>query len=1003
MAKEPGQVTGIRCQPRDNFRWHPLASRVEAFVCNAERPLRQTTNRAMAVSIGIQLINFLSPRYKPSLLSRAVLGALLVSASTAVLAQNAGDESPAQPKELDKVVVTGSLIPQSQIETSTPVTVISAEDIQMRGFQSVADILQQSSFATGGVQGGQTSASFTQGAEAASMFGLDPGYTKYLINGRPMANYPALYNGSDVFNNISGIPVALVERIEILPGGQSSLYGSDAIAGVVNIILKKNVDAGELAVRGGFFTEGGGDSIRLTYANSFSGMDGRLNSLVGIQLDDRSPIWGYQRDLSRTYNFAGYNTPVPSRDFLVYEYFTSSYFFMDPNNCANTTGQFNGSTQQYTRPGYGTYCGSFLSPGYRTIRNGKGSGQIYSYTTFDLNDSTQLYAEVMGLVENVKYATGSSYTWWGTGTTWGGYYDPNLDEIVNLQRAFSPEDIGGRGYHDIMNTDKNRALTVTFGVNGQIGEWDYNAYLSRAEYRLTERNWVRFREAIDNYFLEKVLGPQQGRDPYYDYFPVFTPNYDAFYRPIDPTDFARFTGFVNNKSRTWDNLLHFQLTNTALFSLPGGDAGFAVVAEAGNEGWDYSPDARMIEDPDTLLSEIWGQTSVSGAGHRSRYALTSELRLPVLNTLTISASARYDAFDVAGEKVDKPTWSLGFEYRPVESLLLRGKIGTAFRAPSLADTFQGLSGYYSYVADYFRCSEEGYDPSDLEGCAYDDEQFFGQSSGNRDLEPIEADVWNAGVVWSPTAKLSFALDYYSWKIQNEVDSISADDLMRSEYYCRTGAAGMPITSCENVLAWVRRDAGGTLVSLYTPKVNIARQELELITANMNYQLDIGRFGSLEFAANYTNKFRHLLQATPEAEAADLLKSPYWMWYYDSYAKTRLDASLAWAKGNWTTTLYANRIGSTPNYLAYATDSYDYEHSSGQKAGKWAPYITYNASVNWRATDDLTFSVMVNNLTNKTPKEHAQNFPGTTSTPWNNYYYDILGRAIYLEARYNFGN
>ncbi|WP_155741880.1 TonB-dependent receptor plug domain-containing protein, partial [Xanthomonas graminis] len=88
--------------------------------------------------------------------------------------------------------------------------------------------LQKSSFATGGVQGGQSSNTFTQGAKTVSLFGLPPGYVKYLIDGRPMSNYPALYNGSDTFNNISGIPIDLVDRIEILPGGQSSLYGSDA-------------------------------------------------------------------------------------------------------------------------------------------------------------------------------------------------------------------------------------------------------------------------------------------------------------------------------------------------------------------------------------------------------------------------------------------------------------------------------------------------------------------------------------------------------------------------------------------------------------------------------------------------------------------------------------------------------------------------------------------------------------------------------------------------------
>src|SRR5690606_11195835 len=167
-----------------------------------------------------------------SRLAAALLAALVIPMAGNVLAQEQTGPEPAgttqgrDAKTLDAVTVTGSLIPQTEVETSTPVTVISAEDIQGRGFQSVADVLQQSSFTTGGLQGGQTSASFTQGAEAAGMFSLDPGYTKYLINGRPMANYPALYNGSDVFNNISGIPVALIERIEVLPGGQSSLYGS---------------------------------------------------------------------------------------------------------------------------------------------------------------------------------------------------------------------------------------------------------------------------------------------------------------------------------------------------------------------------------------------------------------------------------------------------------------------------------------------------------------------------------------------------------------------------------------------------------------------------------------------------------------------------------------------------------------------------------------------------------------------------------------------------------
>ncbi|HEY4340536.1 MAG TPA: Plug domain-containing protein, partial [Steroidobacteraceae bacterium] len=108
----------------------------------------------------------------------------------------------------------------AQIETATPLITISGDALQARGFSTVAEALKQSSVATGGVQGAQTSGSFTQGAETLSLFGMPPGFTKYLIDGRPMGNFPALYNGRDVFNNLSGIPMQLVDRIEILPGAQ---------------------------------------------------------------------------------------------------------------------------------------------------------------------------------------------------------------------------------------------------------------------------------------------------------------------------------------------------------------------------------------------------------------------------------------------------------------------------------------------------------------------------------------------------------------------------------------------------------------------------------------------------------------------------------------------------------------------------------------------------------------------------------------------------------------
>lgn len=937
---------------------------------------------------------------KRSALTSALLAAIIVPA--AAFAQE--DTSRAQ--TLDKVTVTGSLIPKTEVETVTPVITISAEDIHSRGFTSVADALRANSFSSGGVQGGETSASFTQGAEAVSMFGLDPGYTKYLINGRPMSNYPALYNGSDVFNSISGIPIDAVERIEILPGGSSSLYGSDALAGVVNFVLKKDYDGTTLRVRGGTYTEGGGSSIRASLSNGLRAFDDRLSVVTSLQYENRDPVWGYQRDLTKTVNLHGYSAPVASRDYLVYGYQDiansglrkNGYLLPDGIDCSNTTTQFGGTEGFQSRPGSGQYCGSLYSPGYKTIRNGKESAQLYSRATFDVSDSFQLYGEVLYSHEATEYATGSSYTWWGTGTKYGYYYDPDYDSLLNMQRAFSPEDIGGGGYNNLLNKDTTKSYTFTLGGNGSFGEsWDYDVSFTRNESKLSSRSWVRFADKINDFFDQTILGEQLGMDPYFGNYPIFRPNYDAFYSTqLTPEQFASFTGFGTAHAKTWDNLGRAQLTNGDLFALPAGPAGLAVAFEVGNEGWAYTP------MPGIMDGEIWGQTDVGGAGHRVRYAAMSELRLPVASMLTATLSGRYDAFKAYGQTIDKPTWAAGLEFRPIESLLIRGKYGTAFKAPTLSDQFQGLSGYYTFDTDYYRCGQDGYTPGDVEGCDYDSVQYFGTQAGNTDLEPINAKTWNLGFVWAPVPNLSISADYLFWDIEDEVKQLSADQILQQEYYCRRNEPGSGVTSCDNVYAWVKRNTSNeALVSVFTPKVNVAKQKLELITASANYMWDIGNWGALNFSANYTSKRKHKLQTDPSQPFIDLINEPNANWVYDSGPKWKADGAIGWAIGKWTSTLYANMLGSTPNYLAYANDDFGYVHSSGARGGKWGTYTTFNLGVDYEAMENLKLSFQINNVANKMPDDQAHNYPGTSTTPYNSALYSALGRSVFAEIRYDF--
>lgn len=937
-------------------------------------------------------------RLQRSRLSAALFTALLMPAANLAMAQDSdAAQSGQRATDLDKVVVTGSLIPQTEVETFKPVTVISAEDIQARGFSTVADVLQQSSFATGSIQGSQFSAGFTQGAETVSLFGLNPGYTKYLIDGRPMANYPALYNGSDTFNNISGIPVDLVERIEILPGGQSSLYGSDAIAGVINVILKKNIEGTTIGIRGGTYTDGGGDSGRISLATGFSAAGDRLRGVFGAQYENVEPIWARQRDLTKQFFTEGTSPAVASRDWLVYSPFTS-YNFLDPNNCENVKRAFGGTVDLRQRPGFGDelYCGSFYTPGYATLKNGRESLQLYTHATFDLTDSAQMYADALFSKEEIKYHIGSGFTWWGTSGTWGYYYDPNLDDFLNLQRAFAPEEMGTGGFEDTMQKDDSKSWHVTLGVAGQFGSsnWDYDVGLTSTRYELKEHSFARFTDAIDGYFIDHVLGPQLGLDPYYNAYPVFTPDYAAFYTMMSPEDFRSFTGYITNRSKTTDTTLRGQVTNASLFDMKGGSAGLALAAEYSQEEWDYNPDARLMS------GDVWGQAATPGGGERDRWAVIGEMRLPVLEPLTLSLSGRHDRFSPDGaEAVSDTTYSLGIEYRPVDSLLFRGKYGTAFKAPTLADQFQEASGYFNTVVDYYSCSQLGYDPvSAPTDCPvqFSNRQFQGTTSGSTDLESLKADVWNVGVVWAPTAKFSVAVDYFNWDIRDEVGQQNANGLALREYYCRTGQPGYDINSplCVDALSKVTRDSFGRIVEIYTPKVNEAQEVLEALNVELSYLQDIGRFGELLFRGTYTNTLKREFTSFEGDEPVDLLRSPD----FSTDPKSKANASVTWRPNDrWSATLYANYIGHTPNNVAQLQGDY-----SGDLAGKMAPWKTYNFSLSHQVLPQLELSLAVSNLFDKEPPvDHTYGGVGV-SQPYNIFQYNAYGRAVYVEARYQFG-
>jgi outer membrane receptor protein involved in Fe transport len=827
---------------------------------------------------------------------------------------------------------------------------------------------------------------------------------KTLINGRPIADYPALYNGTDVIQDISTIPSILVDRIEILPGGQSSIYGSDAIAGVINIILKQKQDGLQVDYRYGFTSDGGGTQHRIGLSDGFS--VGGLNVVVGGQYDHIDPIWGYQRPDTRRY-FSGNPTspPVAERDWVVFNS-ALAYDFLDPNSCGNLLSQFGGTVAERTRGSRGSYCGTFTS-GYYTLNNGTESEQAFLNATFDVSDKLQLYSEVLFSHAVTSFNTGGGFfsTIDDTTSPYYYYYDPRYDDFLNLQQIYSPEEIGDLNKINDYNT--NKSIRATLGARGDLfgTGWKWNADFTYTQNQLTEATHLQFSSKIYNYY-SSIFGPDLGPDPYGAGAQTFEPNYAQFYSPVKPSDYAGFSGYAVNHSETQDSLARGQLTNTALFHLPGGDAGIALEVEGGRQGWVYNP------DPAFLNGQAYLYTSTAGNGHRVRYAGTSELRLPVLEPVTITLSGRYDDYQVAGSSVSKFTYNAALEYRPLKSLLLRGRYGTAFKAPTLADEFQGLSGFYQGgLNDYLYCysshnlvtgaQQTPYTPATVANCSQYNNVFFGQTRGNPALAPINATVADAGLVWSPFERSSFSIDFLHWDIKEEVFQQDINTILRTEAACdlsAADAAAAGITKlddsspiCKTVDSEVSRSQsqGGQIAAIFDPKLNLSEEKLGDLVMSGDYTLLMGHIGSLRINANYTRAINHGVTLFPGSAELDYLNNPFWSTEF----RTKENIGITWFIGNFNTTVYVERYGKTGNNLAQQIGDY-----SNPKATQLNPWTITNWSAQYEAMPGLSLTVNINNLFNRMPPFDAS-FLGTSNLPYNIFNYNNYGREIFLGASY----
>ncbi|GAB3788217.1 TonB-dependent receptor domain-containing protein [Dyella agri] len=890
---------------------------------------------------------------------------------------------------LKAVTVLGSLIPRSQIETASPLIVITSDDIKSRGFSSVADALQNASVNTGSVNNTAINTGDIWAAKTVSLFGLDPSYTKFLIDGRPMPVFSQVASGKNVdqlYTNLAGIPIDLVDRIEILPGGQSSLYGSDAIAGVVNIVLKKHVNVGTLDARIGWYSDGGGRERSVSASDSFS--IGKLSLMLGAQVNDQQPMWAFQRSVTAQ-NFAGGINPQQASVNAVVNsiLYGNSYFPAQPSDC-NKLGGLWGGSEGYQVGSLGAFCGSTRSGGYSTLMNKSRSGTLSAHATYALTDSVQLYGDFFDVYQEQAHRVDDIYA--------SVVGDANLMDDVVIIREFAPEEMANSLNGLLSQKNYENTYTVTLGGKVDFGSgWNLDTALTHSQENSNDRQIAMWGNNVPGSYGNTLLGPQLGTD--WLGFPVYAPNYNLLTTPITPAQFASYLGAASIASSNRTDQLRTQLTQTSLFALPGGDAGLAVVAEQGYESWSYQPSPLLSSGQ--LLAASWNPSG----GHRDRYAVATELNLPLLKMLTADLSARYDSYDAQGARFSHPTYSVGLEFRPVDSVLLRAKYSTSFKAPSLIDEFEGGSSGLGSVTDWVNCGRLGYTGGNILSCPY---QYYSVpatvvETSNPDLQPLTARNFSYGVVWSPTAGLSVSLDYQHISIRNEVLKESSDYVMQTQLYCTNGTLDPQSPTCQAIDAQITRAPAapgspllGQILQVVTKKINVAREVNNALNASLKYRTNPHAWGWLDFDLGYTRVLAHRQETFPGDPTIDYLRNPG----FSTEFQTKANAALTWTfdQGKWSATLYGTYYGPTPNYIANLNDSYDVPH-----AGKVAPWRIYNASINYAPTRAWRLSLRVNNLRNSMPPIDVT-YRSDVNEPFAAGNYNPYGREIFLEAQYQFG-
>ncbi len=941
---------------------------------------------------------------------------------------------------LDKVEVTGSHIKRAQIEGPVPITVITADDIKKEGYQTLAEALQTLTQYTGDVVDGEFNVgNSAPDGEYLNLRGLGVGYQLILLNGKRMADYASNSGAGTTGISIGSIPLSAVARVEVLNGGASAIYGSDAVAGVVNIITKEGWDGNHVRVRGGATSDGGGQSWDLQYGGGHTFERGSIT--YAAEYLNRQPLYAKERDYLSYKNLA-YNKANPDKPTAPYQGLifvnggtalagntakdgsgsaiaagtvnpANVYWLDSSGNMIPYTAGADGYADQTTLdainydcshadPGFSPYystgtqpnperCGAFDYYNNATLSNKFNKLSGYIAGNFKFTDDTEGYGQLLVMKSKDESSKYTSFNLLSGGYSSNQVYDPNFGMVSTLQRAMTFDAIG---YQPTQVWDET-ALNANVGVRGTwFGKFDWDASVSLSRDELDQRWRALIAKNVQDYFYGPILGyvddPNNTR---YNGVPIREMNYQRMFgEPITADVFNSLTGNADSHSLSMTSQAQFTVSGP-LFKLPGGDAQFAFVAEASHAHYQLDPDERAVYDY-TGDDRFFNYSAVAGGGSRDRVGTGLEFNLPFYKWLTLSLAGRYDKYDDISNIGGNATWQAGLEIRPFSNLLLRASHQTSFLAPNIMWVYGAPVSQYGTFTDEYACRRDGLDLTDTGGAGYaacygagsqySRSFWYTQSGNNTELKAETAKSDGYGFVWDAFKNFSISADY--WRIELNNKSVYLDSgILSDDADCLMGSMvnGTPVDSgsgkCAVYEGYVQRDANGDLVSFTEGAINQSSVVTDGYDASAKYNWSWDALGNFHVTAGYT----HVLDYKERTVAGDPWDSAM-MWTSRVAFAERSNWTIGWNKGSWNASLYGFRDGPRWNYYATA---------------KLAPYVQWNGSLSKQIMPGISISVDVTNLTNN----HGPYDATKNTYPYPGYQpiYGVIGRAFYANLDIDF--